>query len=149
MLSSTHVRLTRTSSDLRLLAATLCPPSPILSPDDLLSPSTSGEIPLIIDFVIDELSVPFKSTLPIEYDHEILVCTRVPRSSGLDTIGAQPPIPVSSNFPSLVSPHSINESLLDEVFFHPNVVSNISVIVFDTFSSFSDLRFSIPADAHP
>lgn len=128
MLSSTHVRLTRTSSDLRLLATMLCPPSPILTPNDLLSPSTSGEIPLIIDFVIDKFSTPLNSPLIFGYDTDI--CTppkpsrleidvaaaqrrlsKLPRSQMTASLAA-----LSSN---LASPHGTSESLLDEVFFTP------------------------------
>ena len=47
--SSTHTRLTRTSSDLRILSAVLLPPSPILTADDLLISSTSGEIPILLE----------------------------------------------------------------------------------------------------
>lgn len=46
--SSTHTRLARTSSDLRILSAILLPPSPILKADDLLISSTSGEIPILL-----------------------------------------------------------------------------------------------------
>ncbi|KAG2155541.1 hypothetical protein DEU56DRAFT_976126 [Suillus clintonianus] len=128
MLSSTHVRLTRTSSDLRLLAATLCPPSPILTPNDLLAPSTFSEIPLIIDFVIDKFSTPLNSPLRFEYDAD--VCTP-PKASRLeiDIATAQgrvaklprlpmtaSPVTLSSN---LASSYSVNESMLDEVFFTP------------------------------
>ncbi|KAI9570303.1 hypothetical protein HD554DRAFT_406035 [Boletus coccyginus] len=47
--SSTHTRLTRTSSDLRILSAILLPPSPILKADDLLISLTSGEIPILLE----------------------------------------------------------------------------------------------------
>lgn len=47
--SSTHARLTRTSSDLRMLSAILHPPSPVLKADDLLISSTSGEIPILLE----------------------------------------------------------------------------------------------------
>lgn len=47
--SPVHTRLTRTSSDLRILSAVLLPPSPILKPDDLLTSSTSGEIPIFFE----------------------------------------------------------------------------------------------------
>ncbi|KAN0100349.1 hypothetical protein V8E55_000333 [Tylopilus felleus] len=47
--SSTHMRLTRTSSDLRMLSAILLPPSPILKANDLLISSTSGEIPILLE----------------------------------------------------------------------------------------------------
>ncbi|KAG1827839.1 hypothetical protein DFJ58DRAFT_880161 [Suillus subalutaceus] len=129
MLSSTHVRLTRTSSDLRLLAITLCPPSPILKSSDLLSPSTSGEIPLIIDSVIDKFSTSLNSPLRFGYDTD--VCT-LPKSSRLEkniaaTQGKVSKLPRSQMTASslaglssnLASPHSISESLLDEVFFTP------------------------------
>ena len=46
--STTHTRLTRTSSDLRVLSATILPPSPILKADDLLISSTSAEIPILL-----------------------------------------------------------------------------------------------------
>ncbi|KAG8219544.1 hypothetical protein J3R82DRAFT_494 [Butyriboletus roseoflavus] len=46
--SLTHTRLTRTSSDLRILSAILLPPSPVLNADDLLISSTSGEIPILL-----------------------------------------------------------------------------------------------------
>ncbi|KAG6380913.1 hypothetical protein JVT61DRAFT_5305 [Boletus reticuloceps] len=47
--SSAHTRLTRTSSDLRMLSAILLPPSPVLNADDLLISSTSGEIPILLE----------------------------------------------------------------------------------------------------
>lgn len=48
-LSSTHTRLTRTSSDLRLLSAVLLPPSPILKADDFPTSTTTGEIPILLE----------------------------------------------------------------------------------------------------
>ncbi|KAG0707442.1 hypothetical protein DFH29DRAFT_895773 [Suillus ampliporus] len=128
MLSSTHVRLTRTSSDLRLLATILGPPSPILKPSNLLSSSTSGEIPLIIDFVIDKFSTPLNSPLRFEYGTDIRT---PPKAIGIeiDVAAAQgivaklPGSPMTASpvslASSLASPHSVNESLLDEVFFTP------------------------------
>lgn len=56
--SSTHTRLTRTSSDLRMLSATLLPPSPILKADDLLISSTSGEIPILLEATIHVCDSP-------------------------------------------------------------------------------------------
>jgi hypothetical protein len=47
--SSTHARLTRTSSDLRVLSAILLPPSPVLKADGLLISSISGEIPILLE----------------------------------------------------------------------------------------------------
>lgn len=56
MTSPQHVRLSRTSPDLCILSMPLAPPSPILMPDDLLSPCTSGEIPIFFDLelLLDE-----------------------------------------------------------------------------------------------
>ncbi|KAH0838055.1 hypothetical protein J3R83DRAFT_6295 [Lanmaoa asiatica] len=57
--SSTHTRLTRTSSDLRILSAILLPPSPILKADDLLVSSTSGEIPVLLEAMTRTCDSPF------------------------------------------------------------------------------------------
>lgn len=148
MFSSTHVRLTRTSSDLRLLAATLCPPSPILTSNDLvLSPSTSGEIPLVIDFLIDELSAPLNSPLRFECGHEIYFPPKASRPDidaivcALDRI-VEHPMATSSKFPNLASLHSTNDSLPDEVFFTPK--SSLSSQSLDSAPSPTcDFRFQV------
>ncbi|KAG2368860.1 hypothetical protein BDR07DRAFT_1390284 [Suillus spraguei] len=106
----------------------LGPPSPTLKSSDLLSPSTSGEIPLIIDLVIDKFSTPLNS--PLRFGYDIDVCT--PSKSSrleIDVTAAQgrvSKLPRSQMTPSLAalssnlaSPRSVDESLLDEVFFTP------------------------------
>lgn len=59
--SSTHARLTRTSSDLRMLSAVLLPPSPILKADDLLISSTSGEIPILLEATTHACDPPLRT----------------------------------------------------------------------------------------
>ena len=65
--SSIHTRLTRTSSDLRILSAVLLPPSPILKPDDLLISSTSGEIPILLEARTHACNAPLTLSEPPEF----------------------------------------------------------------------------------
>lgn len=81
--SSTHTRLTRTSSDLRILSAILLPPSPILKADELLIFSTSGEIPILLEATTHACDSPL-STFPGESQD---VAEEPKLIDKLDTIG--------------------------------------------------------------
>ncbi|KAG1754918.1 uncharacterized protein EDB91DRAFT_1233728 [Suillus paluster] len=132
MLSSSHVSLTRTSSDLRLLATALCPPSPILTPNDLLSPSTSGEIPLILDFVINKFSTPLNS--PLSRTGRVTKSLMAASSASLAS--------------SLASNYSVSESPLDEVFFTPKSSQSSQSLVSTPSPSPSPLSKSLFQSAH-
>lgn len=64
--SSIHTRLTRTSSDLRILSAVLLPPSPILKADDSLISSTSGEISILLEAATHACDSPLPFREPPE-----------------------------------------------------------------------------------
>ncbi|KAH7916465.1 hypothetical protein BJ138DRAFT_474983 [Hygrophoropsis aurantiaca] len=130
---SAHYRLTRTSSDLRALAAPLAPPSPTLIVGDFLGTSGSGEIPLLLDLSSDVFTSaptsPWSLELDVEYTEGVLhgsasfntidtVGTFGPikRSEGLRDFGRSSPVMERAYVSSI---QNANEAITDEVFFTP------------------------------